>query len=65
NRYDRESMVIGDILANTRKSAGTIAGRLSEMVGEGLVERIGKGEYRITTYGLDRFLKEVLPQLKK
>ena len=64
-KYDRETMAINDILASTKKSAGTIAGRLSEMVSEGLAERVGKGEYRITTYGIDRFLKEVLPQVKK
>jgi len=64
-KYDMETILINDILSNTKKSAGTIAGRLSEMVSEGLVERVGKGEYKVTTYGADRFLKEVLPQLKK
>jgi len=64
-KYDRETIMINDILVTTKKSAGTIAGRLSEMVSEGLVERAGKGEYKITTYGIDRFMEEVLPQLRK
>jgi len=55
--------LIGDLITYTKKSAGTVAGRISEMSTEGLVERVGKGEYRITTYGLDFFTKNVLPKL--
>ena len=53
-----------DLIAATKKSAGTVAGRLSELCGEGLAERKGKGEYRATTLGLHVFSEQVLPKLK-
>jgi len=63
-RSDRDTMFISDLLSETKRSAGTIAGRLSELTYEGIVDRVGKGEYRITTLGLDHFKKEVLYKLK-
>jgi len=62
--YEKDSVMIGDLINATKSSAGTVAGRLSEMCSEGLVERVGKGEYRITTYGLDFFIKNVLSKIK-
>jgi len=47
-----------------KKNPGTIAGRLSELANEGLVERVGKGEYRATTLGLHRFREEILSKMK-
>jgi len=60
---DRDTLLISDLINATKGKAGTVAGRLSEMVFEGTVERIGKGEYKITTYGLDRFERELIPKL--
>ncbi|MBS7658931.1 MAG: hypothetical protein QXR82_05315 [Candidatus Bathyarchaeia archaeon] len=65
NKSEKESLLISDILSSTKHSVGSVAGRLSELCSEGFVERIGKGEYRITTYGLDYFLKNVIPKLKR
>ena len=53
-----------ELVASTKKSAGTVAGRLSELCGESLAERKGKGEYRATTLGLHVFQEQVLPKLK-
>jgi hypothetical protein len=53
-----------DLVTATKKSAGTVAGRLSELCGENLAERKGKGEYRATTFGLHVFSEQVLPKLK-
>lgn len=64
NRSEKETLLISDLLSATKRSAGSIAGRLSEMCSEGFVERVGKGEYRITTYGLDYFLKNIVPKFK-
>ncbi|MBS7655062.1 hypothetical protein KEJ50_00945 [Candidatus Bathyarchaeota archaeon] len=64
NKSEKESLLISDILSSTKHSVGSVAGRLSELCSENLVERVGKGEYRITTYGLDYFLKNVIPKLK-
>jgi len=60
----RETLLIGDLIAATKRSAGTVAGRLSEMCSEGMVDRIGKGEYKATTYGLDYFMKNIIPPIK-
>ena len=54
-----------ELIAATKRSSGTVAGRLSELCTENLAERKGKGEYRITTLGLHLFKEVVLPKLKQ
>lgn len=54
-----------NLIAATKRSGGTVAGRLSELCAESLAERKGKGEYRITTLGLHVFEEQVLPKLRK
>lgn len=49
----------------TGKSSGTIANELTNMIKRGLVDRVGKGEYKITTAGIIHFTNEVLPRLKE
>jgi hypothetical protein len=63
-RSEKETLLASDLISFTGKGSGTVAGRLSELSAEGLVERIGKGEYRATTFGLTRFRQDVLPKLK-
>ena len=63
-KSENETLLASDLISLTGKGSGTIAGRLSELTGEGLVERTGKGEYRVTTFGLHRFRQDVLPKLK-
>jgi hypothetical protein len=53
------------LIAATKRSSGTVAGRLSELCTESLAERKGKGEYHITTLGLHLFQDQVLPKLRK
>jgi len=43
---------------------GTVGARLSELTDLGWVERVGRGEYRITTLGVKSFMSEVLPKIK-
>jgi len=62
---ESDSLSIVDLLKFTGDKPGAIAGRLSEMVNEGLVERVGRGEYRITTLGVKVFLDSVIPKFKK
>lgn len=57
--YQTDTVRIGDLIERTKSGAGTIAGRLSELCSEGLAERMGKGEYRATTVGLNHFLTVV------
>ena len=63
-KSETELVQSADLIAATKKSAGTVAGRLSELCGENLAERKGKGEYRATTLGLHVFCEQVLPKLK-
>jgi hypothetical protein len=63
-RSDKDFVQSADLIAASKKSAGTVAGRLSELCGENLAERKGKGEYRATTLGLHVFQTQVLPKLK-
>ncbi len=60
-----ENLSMADLLEKTGKPAGTVAGRLSELVGELYVERVGRGKYRITAYGVKEFMNEVLPKLEE
>ncbi len=62
--YQIDTARIGDLIERTKSGAGTIAGRLSELCSEGLAERMGKGEYRATTVGLDHFLTTVATKVK-
>lgn len=63
-KANEDLMQSADLIVATKKSAGTVAGRLSELCGESLAERKGKGEYRITTLGLHVFREQILPKLK-
>ena len=63
-KSDKDLVQSADLIAATKKTAGTVAGRLSELCGESLAERKGKGEYRVTTLGLHLFREQVLPKLK-
>lgn len=60
-----DTVQMSDLITATKRSSGTIAGRLSELCSESLAERKGKGEYHITTFGLHVFQELVLPKLKK
>lgn len=63
-KSEKDMVQSADLMAATKKSSGTVAGRLSELCAETLAERKGKGEYRITTLGLHIFSEQVLPKLK-
>jgi len=63
-KSDKDLVQSTDLITATKKTAGTVAGRLSELCGESLAERRGKGEYRVTTLGLHLFREQVLPKLK-
>ena len=45
------------------RSTGTVAGRLSELFTEQLVERVGRGSYRLTTIGARTVVKTLMPKL--
>ena len=59
-----DNLSMAGLLDKTGKPAGTVAGRLSELVSELYVERVGRGKYRVTAYGVKEFMEEVLPKLE-
>jgi len=63
-KSDKDYVQSADLIAATKRTSGTVAGRLSELCGENLAERKGKGEYRATTLGLHIFREQILPKLK-
>ncbi len=63
-KSEKDYVQLADLIAATKKTAGTVAGRLSELCAESLAERKGKGEYRATTLGLHIFREQVLPKLR-
>lgn len=64
-KLNKDTLPMADLIKLTGRPPGTIAGRLSELVSELLVDRIGKGEYRITTLGIKYFIENVIPKIKK
>ena len=63
-RNESNYLTTSDIKSLTGGKSSTVAARLSELTSLGWVERIGRGEYRITTLGAKSFLDEVLPRIK-
>ncbi len=63
-KLERDTLRLNDLVIAAKSKAGTVAGRLSEMCSEGIVERLAKGEYRATTFGLDYFIKNIASKLK-
>jgi len=63
-RLEKDSLSTSDLLSLTGGKSGSVAARLSELTSLGWVERIGRGEYRVTTLGVKSFLEEVLPRIK-
>ena len=63
-RIGKDSLTMGEMLALTGGKSGTVGARLSELTSLGWVERVGRGEYRITTLGVKAFLDEIVPKLK-
>ena len=45
------------------RPTGTVAGRLSELWKEQLIERVGKGSYRLTTMGARIVVKSLMPRM--
>jgi len=64
-KADKSSLSVDELLTAIGGRIGAMAGRLSEMVNEELVERVGRGEYRITTYGLKQFQTAILPKIRQ
>ncbi|MDH5795299.1 MAG: hypothetical protein OEZ24_04245 [Candidatus Bathyarchaeota archaeon] len=63
-RTEKPYLTTSEIASLTGGKSSTVAARLSELTSLGWVERIGRGEYRVTTLGAKSFLDEILPRIK-
>jgi hypothetical protein len=61
-KRDADTVSLDEITRTTGRSTGTVAGRLSELCNEQLVERVGKGSYRLTTMGTRVVMKDLMPK---
>jgi hypothetical protein len=64
NRSEKESASISELMKVTGGKPSSTAARLSELVDMGWVDRVGRGEYRVTTFGTVSFVETSLPKIK-
>ena len=64
-KLPKDTLSSGELAKLVSKASGTVANELTSMTKKGLVERVGKGEYRIKTAGIIYYSKEVLPKIKE
>jgi hypothetical protein len=64
-KLGKDALSIAEIITSTGGKPGSVAARLSELVDVGWVERVGRGEYKITTYGVASFQENDLPRIRK
>jgi hypothetical protein len=62
-KKEADTLSLDEITKTTGRSTGTVAGRLSELCNEQLVERVGKGSYRLTTMGTRVVMKDLIPKI--
>ena len=64
-KRETDNLSLEEITKTTGRSTGTVAGRLSELCNEQLVERVGKGSYRLTTMGTRVVMKTLMPKVSR
>src|SRR5215831_6191696 len=62
-RRESDAISLEELTRVMGRPTGTVAGRLSELWKEQLIERVGKGSYRLTTMGTRIAVRNVMPRL--
>ncbi|MDH5687500.1 MAG: hypothetical protein OEZ48_06540 [Candidatus Bathyarchaeota archaeon] len=65
NLFDDPSLSLDDLVTLTGKNKGSISRRITTLVNDRWVERLERGEYRISTLGVKHFEDEILPNLRE
>lgn len=63
-KSDKPSLSLEEIFGRLGKSKSSISARLSELQNSYLVEKVERGEYKVTSKGLKYFISEVAPRLR-
>jgi DNA-binding transcriptional ArsR family regulator len=63
-KSDKPSLSLEEVSGRLGKSKSSISARLSELQNSYLVEKVERGEYRVTSKGLKYFISEVAPKLR-
>jgi len=64
-KLSKDTLSSDELTKFVGKSSGTVANELTSMTKQGLVDRVGRGEYKITTTGLIHYSNEVLKLKEK
>ena len=59
-----ESLTTSEIISLTGGKSSAVGARLSELTSMGWIQRISRGEYKMTTLGVKAFLDEMLPRIR-
>jgi len=62
-KKENDALSLEDLTRVMGRPTGTVAGRLSELWKEQLIERVGKGSYRLTTMGARIVVKNLMPRM--
>lgn len=62
-KMDKETLATGDITRLVGKASKTIRNEIPGLIRKGWVDRVGRGEYRVTTAGIVQFQDQILTGL--
>lgn len=62
-KMDKETLATGDITRLVGKAPKTIRNEIPGLIKKGWVDRVGRGEYRVTTAGIVQFQDQILTGL--
>ena len=62
-KEENDHLSIAKLMTMTKGKPSSTAARLSELVNLSWVDRVGRGLYRITTYGTIQFIDTLLPKI--
>jgi len=63
-KSDKPSISLEELSKQLAKSRKTLSARLSELLNRQLVEKLERGEYKITLKGLNVFISDVVPKIR-
>ncbi|KYH37959.1 MAG: hypothetical protein AYL29_001410 [Candidatus Bathyarchaeota archaeon B24] len=63
-KSDKPSASLEELSKQLAKSRKTLSARLSELLNRQLVEKLERGEYKITLKGLNTFISDVVPKFR-